>query len=824
MNSYITFSVEGQVQGVGFRPFVWKLACEMNIRGFVRNSASGVDIVVYADKICAERFQARLCSELPGQACILSIKSQPTAADDLKRLNRLPYHQDTFHIVESKVGQVRTGCAPDMALCDECRAEIHNPAERRYGYAFTNCTNCGPRLSIITGIPYDRSVTTMADFKLCPTCHSEYSTPSDRRFHAQPVACPECGPELLLTDSNNTAVLLNQDEIIEYCAVLLEKGSILAIKGLGGFHLVCDARNERSLSLLRERKSRPDKPLAIMIRDRVQAMSLCDVSDEAWALLSSPEAPIVLLDQTEHCWLPDVIAPGQYRLGLMLPATPLHHLLMSAYPHPLVMTSGNVSGEPQAIDNDEALQTLQGIADYFLLNNRVIANRVDDSVVQSMAVPYMPDAGPGGSPRCWQTVRRARGYAPAAVSLPEGFTHLPAVLAMGGELKNTFCLLRDDQAILSSHMGDMESARSWDQYQQGIDRFMALYQFAPQCIAIDTHPEYLPSKHGVVLAESEGLQLESVLHHHAHLASCLVDNQYPFYGSPVWCLALDGLGMGAEGQLWGGECLSGDYHHCQRHGGLRPLPLPGGAKAMKEPWRNLVALIWQLPKAERASYLAHPALSHKPIELVGQMIDRQLNAPLASSAGRLFDAFAAVLNLFPDRISYEGQAAIALQACAERALAKIDSIRPLEFTLEYKQDRGWQLCPVHALKALYERLFDMPDGIMFSDIASDQKQIEALALAFHLGLAEGLVGMVGRQLSQPSEGRTIADILVLTGGVSQNRLLQQLILRECQLKQPGLQCFVHRQIPANDGGLSLGQAVIAGARLIERGVSKEGDQ
>ena len=883
-------TVKGQVQGVGFRPTVWQVANRLGLKGFVQNSGQGVVIILMAEREVVDHFVVELKTSLPLLARIEQLDYQyidPTIeVASVKRFLLC----DGFEIRASDKGKVQTGCTPDMATCSECLEEIRDPAQRRYGYAFTNCTHCGPRLSIVNGIPYDRSVTSMADFKMCAACQEEYDNPADRRFHAQPIACPDCGPQLELIDNqeltNNPGepdnwgepLKLEQADIIEKTADLLKTGAIVAIKGLGGFHLACDANNAEAVAALRLRKFRPYKPFALMVKDRQQAEKLCLINDQHWQLLSSPQAPVVLLDRIDSQSQSDLegdqrtndlaaeVAPGHNRLGLMLPNTPLHHLLFDQLDVPLVMTSGNASGEPQAIDNQEALDTLSGIADCFLLHNRRIENRVDDAVVQCLAF----DLGQGKSgktdteysevsnatsEKLFQVIRRGRGYAPSGIVLPDGFGQSSdtinsnfgvsettdsdktltdirgtKILALGAELKNTFCLLSDGRATLSNHMGDLESARTFDQYRQGIERFLDLYQFDVDYLACDYHPEYLSSKYAQPLSEQLTVPIEPVLHHHAHIAACLVDNQYPLDGSSVLAIALDGLGMGqkAEGleggieessELWGGELLLADYHHCQKLGGLKALALPGGVKAMQEPWRNLLSMLSTARKEECLANLFLPAFVDKPVPLVLQMIEKGLNAPVASSCGRLFDAFAAALNLHSDGISYEGQAAIALQALAEEQLKTqendIGDIKPLDFALNNGDDwtggiRGKASGQPDHENNLVSSIDALPALL---ELLQRQRQGESsgrLALAFHQGLVLAWVQLVQKQLSILQYS---VRHLVLTGGVCQNRLLIKLFEQQFEEQLPELTLFQHHNIPANDGGIALGQAVITAARL-----------
>jgi hydrogenase maturation protein HypF len=530
-------------------------------------------------------------------------------------------------------------------------AEIADRAARRYRYPFANCTHCGPRLSIIEAIPYDRANTTMRAFRMCEACAAEYADPADRRFHAQPIACPDCGPQVWL----EPAV---PGDAIEAARALLLAGRIVAVKALGGFHLACDATNAAAVARLRASKRRDAKPFALMARDLSVIRGYAVVTAEAEAALQSSAAPIVLLDALH----PDglyCVAPGLDTLGFMLPSTPLHELLLRDIDRPLVMTSGNLSDEPPCIGNTEALERLHGLADYFLLHNRDIARRVDDSVVRIIS-------------NAARVIRRARGYAPTPILLPDGFQDVAPVLAMGGELKATFCLLRDDHAILSHHMGNLENASTFADYRRSIDQYCTLFAHPAQAIAVDRHPEYLSAKLGLELAESRSLPLVAGQHHHAHLAACMAENGVALNAGPVLGIVLDGLGWGDDGTIWGGEFLLGDYRAFRRVACLKPVAMPGGAQAIREPWRNALAQIlacqdWQHVVALYGGTDFISYLKQKPVELVAAAITRGVNAPLASSCGRLFDAVAAAIGVCRERAMYEGHAAMMLEAAARGA-------------------------------------------------------------------------------------------------------------------------------------------------------------
>ncbi|MCG6897009.1 MAG: carbamoyltransferase HypF [Thiocapsa sp.] len=791
--------VRGLVQGVGFRPTVWRLAHECGLRGDVRNDGEGVLIRVRLDAASDVQalggFLNRLDEACPPLARIDSIERGVIADSDA-----LAELSDTagFVILESAATAARTGIVADAATCPACVAEVRDPADRRYRYAFTNCTHCGPRLSIVSGIPYDRAQTSMSVFPMCPDCAREYADPADRRFHAQPNACPVCGPRVWLEGERGhplEPVVLATEDAIAAAGRLLGEGRILAVKGIGGFHLACDATNPDAVAELRGRKRRLAKPFALMARDLDVLRAYCRVTPLEEALLAGPAAPIVLLDRLVWAGLdavgagrprplaPDV-APGQITLGFMLPYSPLHHLLLADWDRPLVMTSGNLREEPQCIDNADAVGRLGGLADHLLLHDRVIVNRVDDSVVRVMA----------GEPRL---LRRARGHAPTPLPLPPGFERAPPLLALGAELKNTFCLIHDGQAILSQHLGDLEDAKTAREYERTIALYLDLFQVSPKALAVDLHPDYRSSLIGRDWAARDGLPLIGVQHHHAHLASVLADNGWPLDAGPVLGVLLDGLGYGADGTLWGGEFLVGDYLDYVRVGYLKPVAMPGGTRAILEPWRNLYAHLesaggWSSWRSRYQGLEPIERLDVKPLAVLRTLIERGCNAPLSSSAGRLFDAVAAALGVGGEVLTYEGQAAIELEAIAAGA--------------GERNARGYPFARISEPSG--EVLDAAP---LWVDLLEDLRRGRApdqIAASFHAGLAMAIC-----TLALDLAGRRGLSTVALSGGVFQNRLLLETVTDD--LESAGLRVLLQRRVPANDGGLALGQAAVAVARTRE---------
>ncbi|WP_375512163.1 carbamoyltransferase HypF [uncultured Nostoc sp.] len=771
--------VSGTVQGVGFRPTVYRLAKACGLRGDVCNDGQGVLIRVSGSEEAITEFVARLQTECPPLAKI-------------NQLTRIIYKGefkfDNFMISTSVSNAIKTEITPDAATCPQCQQEIFDPFSRFYRYPFTNCTNCGPRLSIIRAIPYDRSNTSMSAFAICSECAKEYHDVENRRFHAQPVACHACGPSAWLERADGksvTASMFSMLDDVDAVCTLLQKGEIVAIKGLGGIHLACDATQETAVQKLRQRKKRYHKPFALMARDIEVVEQYCSVNTKEKELLTSSAAPIVILQATGKKVAPS-IALGQNTLGFMLPYTPLHHLILRRMNRPIVLTSGNLADEPQCIDNDEAREKLGTIADYFLFHNREIINRVDDSVVRVMGDKV-------------QIIRRARGYAPAAISLPPGFNNVPQILAMGSELKNTFCLLREGEAILSQHLGDLENSAAFNAYQETLNLYLNLFEHQPEVIAIDKHPEYLSSKFGKELADTNKIKIYPIQHHHAHIAACMAENGIPLDSPPVLGIALDGLGYGDDGTLWGGEFILADYRKFQRLATFKPVAMIGGEQAIYQPWRNtyaqlIAANLWDNCQQQYADLEIVKFLDNKPFKLLNQLIDKRINSPPASSVGRLFDAVAAAIGIYRDECSYEGQAAIAMEAIVD-----VNSLN---------NDKETPIYPFNFIFS--DSIYCIDPRPMWLALLDDlQQQIpqSVMAAKFHQGLANAIVEMV-KHLCQEN----LISQVALTGGVFQNCILLEQVTK--RLQALGIKVLTHSLVPANDGGLSLGQAVIAAAQLI----------
>ncbi|MEM1160382.1 MAG: carbamoyltransferase HypF [Pseudomonadota bacterium] len=761
-------TIRGQVQGVGFRPTVWRVARELGLTGNVRNTGDGVEVRLWGDE--ENTFPDQLREALPLLARIEDWERAPLAE---------PAPED-FSIHASAVGAMKTLITPDCSTCADCLEEIRDPFERRYRYPFTNCTNCGPRFSIVQGAPYDRAKTTMQPFDLCPHCGTEYRDPADRRFHAQPVACHTCGPRAWLEKLGGGTVNLEAFSMmddVDAAGGALMNGFIVAVKGIGGFHLACDATKSDVVETLRTRKNRRGKAFALMARDLDVIREYADISEAEAALLASPEAPIVLL-KTRGTALPEAVAPGLDRLGFMLPNTPMHHLLLRRMKRPVVMTSGNPSGQPQCTDNDDARERLSHIADFALMHDREIANRIDDSVVRiDMGRPCV--------------LRRARGYAPGALPLPEGFARDRQVLALGGELKNTFCLVKDGQAILSQHMGDLEDAATHADVDHNLALYRELFDFDPDLVAVDAHPEYLSTKRG----QAMDLPSVEVQHHHAHIAACLLENGRPLDASPVLGIALDGLGLGDDGTIWGGEFLVANYHGYHRAGCLKPVALPGGASAVREPWRNAYAhLMAEMGWAEFSmnfnGLAIHNRLAATPRATLDGMIAGGVNAPLSSSCGRLFDAAAAIAGLAWERQDYEGQAAMQFEAVLDETALDEPEDHAYPFTIPLLGGTGLPYIePLAVWRAMLgDLILKTPVGVM--------------SARFHRGLAKAVASMASRITED-----TDIDTVALSGGCFQNATLFRLVHQ--RLTDSGLSVLSHSKTPANDGGLAIGQAAIA---------------
>ena len=761
--------ITGIVQGVGFRPFVYGLATRLALTGWVRNTSAGVDISVDGTRDSLECFLRALRDETPPLARI----------DEFQVIQKQPNGFSSFEIVHSQaIPDAFQPISPDVSICPDCLRELFDPNDRRYRYPFINCTNCGPRFTIIQDIPYDRPKTTMAPFEMCPACAAEYHNPLDRRFHAQPVACPDCGPQVWL-ETDGSPEQKTENAILE-TRLLLAQGKIVAVKGLGGFHLACDATNLEAVSELRHRKLRVDKPFALMLPDLETVEKHCALKDTERELLLSRERPIVILEKRPNSPIVAEVAPGQSTLGVMLPYTPLHYLLLErqpGYPEALVMTSGNLSEEPIATDNSEARERLASLADAFLMHNREIHTRCDDSVMRVLNPSQISSNRHHTS---MYPLRRARGYAPFPIRLPWKLT---SILATGAELKNTFCLTRDHYAFLSHHIGDLENYETLRSFEEGVVHFERLFRVKPEAIAYDLHPNYLSTRYGLTRAEREGLPAVGVQHHHAHIAACMAENGFEG-NKPVIGVAFDGTGYGDDGAIWGGEILLSDYAQYQRVYHLAYVPLPGGDKAIREPWR--MALAWlEHAGLEWAEDL--PPVRQDPLELsvLRHQLQSGLNAPPTSSMGRLFDAISALAGV-RQQVNYEAQAAIELEALADPDEV---GVYPLEISDEV-------IDPTPLIQAA---VMDLRRGLPVGKIAA----------RFHNGLA----GMV-LQVCQRLRAHFGVTEVVLSGGVWQNMTL--LTRAEALLGRAGFAVYVHRQVPANDGGLALGQAMIADRIVKER--------
>ena len=796
--------VDGVVQGVGFRPFVYGLATALGLSGWVRNTSAGVDIEVQGEAGAVEAFARDLRAKAPPLAVIEAVQITEMA----------PQPADGFAILHSEATGGVSLVAPDVATCADCLRELFDPGDRRYRYPFTNCTNCGPRFTIIRALPYDRPQTTMQPFPMCPACQAEYDDPADRRFHAQPNACPVCGPHVWLQRADGTR-LAARDDAMRVAADLLRRGEIVAVKGMGGFHLACDAANPDAVARLRARKGRQAKPFAVMVPDLDAARQHCQLSDAEAALLASPAAPIVLLPWRAESSIAREVAPGNRYLGVMLPYTPLHHLLLRDAGRPLVMTSGNHTDEPLSYRDEAVIAELGDIADAFLLHDRAIHMRCDDSVVMVVdGAPY--------------PVRRSRGYAPYPIVLPHPLFPSPQaergkqsaeksplhgwrgdlevrsnaqreILAVGGQMKNTLCFLKGERAFLSQHIGELDNLETLAYFEQAAVHLRGVFRAQPVVIAHDLHPDYLASRwaRGEISAATpvEALLPDvearvAVQHHHAHIAACLADNDYP---GPAIGLAWDGTGYGPDGTIWGGECLVANAADYTRFAHLACAPLPGGEAAIKRPARLAAAYLQHfLGEIPDLPGLAH--LSAAERRLIAQQVTRGVNTVMTSSMGRLFDAMAAMLGLCPDGITFEAEAAIALEMLATPGDAR-DGAYPFPVRPEREIREAWAIDPTEAL-AMIAR--EARHGIPAPQVA----------MRFHAGLAEAAL-----QVAERARARYGVNAVALSGGCWQNRLLLRLTLE--RLRAAGFDVLIHQRVPANDGGLSLGQAVVARAATLD---------
>lgn len=762
--------VRGVVQGVGFRPFVYRLAQQFNLSGFVCNTPEGVLIEAEGGDPALARFSNCLIHDCPPLADIRDVVTRDVN----------PLHDLDFTIRASlERASESILVSPDVATCDDCRREFTNPADRRFGYPFTNCTNCGPRYSLIEDVPYDRAGTTMREFRMCADCQAEYSDPDNRRFHAQPNACPDCGPGLSLVDPSglNLPVVSTPEggtnpnlDVIREVRRLLFQGKVVAIKGLGGFHLVCDAENGGAVNGLRAVKRRSDKPFALMSANVSSVARFCIVSKADQKALQSSRSPIVILSRRPGSRISDAVAPGNNTLGVMLPYTPLHALLFGDSPEnppdftALVMTSGNLSEEPIVTSNEEALRRLGSVADAFLLHNRRIHMREDDSVVRVFQ----------GKER---VLRRSRGYVPTVIDLGEP---LAEVLACGPELKNTFCLTRGRLAIMGQHIGDLENYETLEFFEETLANLKRLFRVEPKVVAYDLHPRYLSTQYAF---EQSSLHRVGVQHHHAHIASCMAENGLK---EKVIGVAFDGTGYGTDGQIWGGEFLVADFEQFERRAHLRYFPLAGGDMAVRQPWRPALSCLREAFGKDLPGGLPlWGAVSAKQTDFVLQMLEKGINTVMTSSCGRLFDAVASILGLRHE-ITYEGQAAVDLEMAA---LAGTEGVYP--FQMEFTDP--WQVDVSPMIESIVSEL-------------QERESVGSIAARFHNTMAV-IIAEVCRELRR----RETLNKVCLSGGTFQNMLLLERTL--AALGGYGFDVYLHEKVPPNDGGISLGQAVIANARV-----------
>jgi hydrogenase maturation protein HypF len=765
--------VSGTVQGVGFRPFVYRLAREHGLDGWVRNDAHGVLLEVEGAEAELSDFFDRLSADAPPLARVERVERLPVPA--LREADR----ERGFRIVATAAGRDPDALiAPDAATCADCLSELRDPRDRRFRYPFINCTDCGPRFTIVRGVPYDRPLTTMAAFTMCSDCAREYEDPGDRRFHAQPNACPACGPHVRLLDDARRSLAFLTDPFgqkrqasdrdpIATLAGRLGEGAIAAVKGLGGYHLVCDAANERAVAALRSRKHREDKPFALMVADVASARRLVALEDVGEALLCSSARPIVLAPRVTGAPVAVSVAPGASELGVMLPYTPLHHLLLSDFSGgALVVTSGNASDEPIAYRDEDALERLGAIADVFLVHDRPIETRTDDSVVRGIRGQQL-------------MLRRSRGYVPEPLTLP--ITATRPILACGAEQKVTFCVARGERAWISHHVGDLEHLATLTAYREGVGHFERMFAVAPELVAHDLHLDYRSTQYALDL---DDVELVGVQHHHAHLAACLAEHGVT---APAVGAIFDGTGFGADGTVWGGELLVGDVRGYERAGWLRPVRMPGGAAAVRQPWRMAAAWLAEAlgPQQPLPGAVAR-AVSSADWEAIGRISAAAELSPLTSSVGRLFDAVGALCGA-PARVSYEGQAAVELEALAWTAggPARGEGYR-------WQRDGSFVLDP---RAALAELMGDLDRGVPATVVSA----------RFHAGVAAATTDAVTAIASARG-----LETAVLSGGVFQNRLLLELVA--AGLDAAGLRVLVPQRLPPNDGGISFGQAVIAAAQ------------
>ena len=748
--------VTGTVQGVGFRPHVFRLAGQLGLAGYVLNDERGVLCEAEGPPSAVTSFVERLATDPPPLAVVEKVSAEEAAATGASG----------FVIAESgHGGEPLALVSPDYATCDACLAELFDPGDRRHRYAFINCTDCGPRFTIVRGVPYDRPLTTMAGFTMCALCQAEYDGPADRRFHAQPNACPVCGPSPALLDGEGRA--MSAGDPLREAVDALERGAVLAVKGLGGYHLACLADHENAARTLRARKHREDKPFALMAPDLAWARALVELTAWEEELLIGRQRPIVIARRRPGALVADGVAPGSPDLGVMLPYTPLHHLLLADAGTPLVMTSGNLSDEPIAYGDDDAVQRLRGIAHLFLVHDRPIQTRTDDSVVRSLG-SLRPEP---------LMLRRSRGYVPASIRLP---VEAPALLACGAELKSAFCVARGERAWVSHHIGDLKNWETLSSFREGVEHFERLFAVRPEVVAHDLHPEYLSTKYAL---ERECVRAIGVQHHHAHLAACLAEHGEC---GPAVGAIYDGTGYGEDGTVWGGEVLVGDLAGFRRAGALAAVPMPGGDRAVAEPWR--MACAWLLEAELPAPPELLRAAGTERFQKVAELARSGVASPLTSSMGRLFDAVGALCGL-RSVVNYEGQAAVELEAAASRDRGSGDPY-PLPVS------EGGEGLVLDARETVAAVVADVAAGAA----------AEAVAMRFHRGVA-----LATAEACERAAGEAGVNLVVLSGGVFQNRLLLELAAAD--LGRRGLTVLLPERLPPNDGGIAYGQAAVAAARL-----------
>jgi hydrogenase maturation protein HypF len=745
--------ISGIVQGVGFRPFVFSQAISNHITGWVRNSSAGVEITANGLEKDIDQFIQAIKTNFPPLAKIDAITVRETK----------PNGYTQFEIIQSASSPDGfIPISPDVSICEDCRQELFDPHNCRFRYPFINCTNCGPRFTIIKDIPYDRPLTTMAAFSMCERCQKEYDDPLDRRFHAQPTACHDCGPKIWIETHSGEKTF--GESGLQKAREWIKDGKTIAVKGLGGFHLVCSALDEKAVNRLRDRKKRSDKPFAVMAFDLDSAEKFCEMTTAEKEILTSREKPIVIVNKKANAFLPEVIAPFSHTLGIMLPYTPLHYLLLEPaddFPRLLVMTSGNMSEEPIAYTNKSARSELGEIADAFLLNDRDIETRMDDSVVMEVQHDSY-------------FLRRSRGYAPNPIRLKQSVSE---ILAVGAELKNTFCLTKGQYAFLSHHIGDLQNLETLSAFEEGIPHYERIFKVKPVAVACDLHPDYLSTRYAGRRAGQLNLPLIPVQHHHAHLASCLADNKW-VDDEPVTGIIFDGTGLGTDGMIWGGEVFTGGYDQVERKYHLEYLPLPGGDAAIRHPCRIAAAYLWEMGIEWDEAIPSVSALSQSELGILRSQLEKEINCPRTSSMGRLFDAVASLIGLRQD-VNYEAQAAIELENVIDPHIEAA-----YQFSIN-----GEILDPAPVLKAVIRDFFG---GRPTAEISAK----------FHNGIRR-LILDVGTQIASQNGCRNI----VLSGGVMQNRYLITNVIHD--LRKAGLNPLIHKNVSANDGGIALGQAMIA---------------